>query len=172
MNPQELRRIFGFLATGVTVVTAIGPQGEPVGVTANSVTSVSLDPPLILWCLTTKNINLSAFALHAPFSVNVLTEQQTEIAKNFARSGTTKFRADTYSRNTSQPPTISDALARIVCRVVALHLAGDHTIIVGSVDSFESREGSPLVFQSSRFGRFLPAQASADAFDPLLDVWM
>lgn len=165
--------MFGLFTTGVTIVTGVNGEGEPVGVTANSVTSVSLDPPLILWCLASGSRNLGAFAMGVRFAVHVLAEHQALVALNFARSGASKFQGDGCARRHPEPPTIDEALARMVCRVVALHAAGDHMIIVGHVDTFEASEAPPLVFQSSRFGRFVPA-AGAGADEPwrlFVDMW-
>ncbi|HEY0942562.1 MAG TPA: flavin reductase family protein [Steroidobacter sp.] len=168
MNQGELRRAFGLFATGVTVVTGMNAQGQPVGVTANSMTSVSLDPPLLLWCLANKSGSLGAFALDSPFAVHVLSESQADVALHFARSGSNKFAAD-VARDETKPPVIDAALARITCRVVALHAAGDHTIILGQVDAVESRNTPPLLFHASRFGRFSPAQD--EPWSLLVDMW-
>lgn len=161
MDPRELRRVFGLFTTGVTVVTAILPGPEPVGVTANSVTSVSLDPPLILWCLANRSASLGAFAQGAPFAIHVLAEYQKDIALHFARSSSSKFEVDTWWRSHPAPPAIDGAIARIECRVDALHPGGDHTIIVGRIERLESGNAAPLAFHASRFGRFVPDAAAA-----------
>ena len=94
LSHRELRDVFGAFATGVTVVTAVRPDGEPVGMTANSFTSVSLDPPLILWCLADQSTSLPAFAPGAPFAVHVLGHEQRDLALHFARRGREKFDVD------------------------------------------------------------------------------
>jgi len=151
----------------VSVVTAIGTEGQPVGVTANSIASVSLQPPLLLWCLANKSSSLGAFKLDAEFAVHILAEHQADIALHFARAGSTKF--PTYEHSAPGLPIVEEALARIVCRVTALYAAGDHTIIVGQVNAVESRSAAPLVFQSSRFGRFAPAQD--EPWSLFVDMW-
>ena len=174
MDPRELRKVFGLFTTGVTVVTAINPGPEPVGVTANSVTSVSLDPPLILWCLANKSSSLRAFAKGAPFAIHILAESQADIALHFARSGASKFDVDLWWRSHPTPPVIDGALARIEFRVSELYPGGDHTIIVGAIESLQARSVAPLAFHASRFGRFSIDQSSAAAEvwpDPR-DTWM
>jgi len=88
---RDLRDAFGLFATGVTVVTAVRPGGEPVGVTANSFTSVSLEPPLLLWCLASVSSGVAAFTHGAPFAVHVLSHHQNELARHFARRAHEKF---------------------------------------------------------------------------------
>ena len=174
MDARELRRIFGLFTTGVTVVTAVSPGPEPVGVTANSVTSVSLEPPLLLWCLANKSRSLGAFTLEAPFAVHILEAQQTDIALHFARSGRAKFEVDAWWQSHPTPPVIDGALARIECQVEALHPGGDHTIIVGRVLAMSSRSVQPLAFHASRFGKFSPQRDSAnvDVWSDPRDAWM
>jgi flavin reductase (DIM6/NTAB) family NADH-FMN oxidoreductase RutF len=174
MDPRELRKVFGLFTTGVTVVTAVNPGPEPVGVTANSVTSVSLDPPLILWCLANKSSSMGAFAQGKPFAIHILAAHQADIALHFARSGGAKFEVDPWWRSHPQPPEIDGVLARIECRVTALHPGGDHTIIIGAIDKLASRQAAPLAFHGSRFGRFSVDQAAAavDAWPDPRGTWM
>lgn len=166
MDSRELRKVFGLFTTGVTVVTAVNPGPEPVGVTANSVTSVSLDPPLMLWCLANKSASLAAFALEARFAIHILAAHQADIALHFARSGQAKFEVDDWWRAHPVPPTIDGALARIECRVTSLHPGGDHTIIVGEIEAIGTRSAPPLAFHGSRFGRF-----TSDPTGGAIDVW-
>lgn len=173
-KPQDLRRVFGLFTTGVTVVTGVSESIEPVGVTANSVTSVSLDPPLLLWCLANKSGSLSAFKLGAAFAVHVLAAHQKDIALHFARAGGAKFEVDAWWRAHPEPPIIAEALARIGCRVESLYAGGDHTIIVGRVEALDSRNDAPLAFQGSRFGRFEPSAGDGEmnVWSNLSDHWM
>jgi flavin reductase (DIM6/NTAB) family NADH-FMN oxidoreductase RutF len=173
-DPLLLRAAFGSLATGVTVVTAVGVDGEPVGITANSVASVSLDPPLLLWCLANRSSSLGAFTDNAAFAVHVLAEGQRDIALHFARAQRAKFDIDPQWRANPHPPRVADVLARFECRVHALHAGGDHTIIVGRVTGLEQRLGSPLTFFGSRFGRFQGADTSvaANPWTDFRDAWL
>jgi flavin reductase (DIM6/NTAB) family NADH-FMN oxidoreductase RutF len=125
------------------VVTAVRPDGIPVGVTANSFTSVSLEPPLLLWCL--------ASCSSAP---------------NFARRTHDKFEVEGHWRNKPQPPHLPDALCRFDSKVHAVHPGGDHLIIVGEVLAIADASGTPLAFHAGRFGNF-----SADRGIGKVDIW-
>ena len=153
-DPRELRRAFGLFATGVTVITAVGPDQEPVGITANSLASVSLDPPLLLWCIANKSSNLPAFIPGRAFAVHVLAESQRDMALHFAKSGRTKFEVDSSWRLKPYPPRIAGALARFDCAVESVLSAGDHSIVLGRIANFESGQVAPLLFHGSQFGRF------------------
>lgn len=154
MDPRALRQIFGLFATGVTVVTARHGDDDPVAITANSFTSVSIDPPLVLWCLDKRSRHIPAFAREARFAIHVLKRDQAEVALHHARS----IAPATVSPSGGEaPPVVEDALARIECRVFDCHAAGDHIIIVGKVDGIEQADGAPLVFHASQFGGFAPS---------------
>ena len=172
MDQRELRQIFSAWTTGVTVVTAYDEAGAPIGITANSFSSVSLDPPLLLWCLDNRSRHLKAFSLGASFAVHILAEGQEEVAMTFARSGASGLPCRDQA-GAAAPPGIDGALARIDCRVADLHPAGDHTLIIGGFDSAEITEASPLVFQKSSFGRFVPASQmqGPEAWHVLVDMW-
>jgi flavin reductase (DIM6/NTAB) family NADH-FMN oxidoreductase RutF len=163
---RDLRDAFGLFATGVTVVTAVRPDGEAVGVTANSFTSVSLDPPLLLWCLASSSSGAPAFAHGAEFAVHILSHHQLELALHFGRRTHDKFELDRHWRNKPHPPHLEDALCRFDCSVHAVHAGGDHLIIVGEVRAITCAHGTPLAFHSGRFGNF-----SADPGVPKVDIW-
>ena len=163
---RDLRDSFGLFATGVTVVTGVRPDGEPVGVTANSFTSVSLEPPLLLWCLAASSSAVPAFAAGAPFAVHVLSHHQHEIALHFARRTHEKFDADYQWRTEPHPPQVQGVLCRFDCKVQAVHDGGDHLIIVGEVQAIARSAGTPLAFHAGRFGNF-----TADRGVGKFDVW-
>lgn len=152
---RELRDAFGTFATGVTVITGVRPDGEPFGVTANSFTSVSLDPPLILWCLANQSPGLGAFAPAARFAVHVLKHDQLDLALHFSRRGREKFDVDPHWRHNPQPPHLAGTLCRLDCRVHAVQPGGDHWIIIGEVLAVLRNGGTPLLFHAGRFGHFL-----------------
>lgn len=166
LSQRELRDAFGLFATGVTVVTAVRPNGEPLGVTVNSFASVSLDPPLLLWCLAKSSSTAEAFGVDAPFAVHVLAHQQSELAMHFARRSPNKFEIDRAWRANPMPPHIADALCRFDCRVHAVHPGGDHIIVVGTVLALHRHSGLPLAFHSGHFGSFM-----ADRGSPHVDSW-
>ena len=173
LTHRKLRDVFGVFATGVTVVTAVRPDGEPVGATANSFTSVSLEPPLVLWCLADHSPSLGAFAPGASFAIHVLSHEQRDLALHFARRGREKFEVDPHWRDHPTPPRIAGSLCRLDCRVHAVQPGGDHWIIIGEVTSCERHEGAPLVFQQGRFGRFSadPGPGGAEVWKSLHGEW-
>jgi flavin reductase (DIM6/NTAB) family NADH-FMN oxidoreductase RutF len=163
---RDLRDAFGLFATGVTVVTAVRPDGERVGVTVNSFTSVSLEPALLLWCLASGSSAAPAFSPGAQFAVHILSHHQLELALHFARRTQDKFAAEPQRRTRTHPPHLTGALCRLDCRVHALHTAGDHLIVVGEVLGIACAPGTPLAFHSGRFGSF-----SADPGIGKVDIW-
>jgi 3-hydroxy-9,10-secoandrosta-1,3,5(10)-triene-9,17-dione monooxygenase reductase component len=165
-SERDLRDAFGLFATGVTVVTGVRPDGEPVGVTANSFASVSLEPPLLLWCLAGGSSAVPAFTRGAAFAVHILSHHQLDLARHFARRGHEKFDLERAWRNKPHPPRLAEALCRFDCRVHGVHGGGDHLIIVGEVLHLERAPGTPLAFHASRFGSF-----NADPGVGKLDVW-
>jgi flavin reductase (DIM6/NTAB) family NADH-FMN oxidoreductase RutF len=145
-DQNELRRVMGHFATGVTVVTTHDGAGRCYGLTANAVCSVSLEPPLILVCVDKKAESHPAFGLSQAFVVNILADGQEDLSRHFAVSGGDKF-VDLPCRNgRTGAPILEGALAHVECRVVSAHDAGDHTIYIGEVEGAEGREGHPLLF--------------------------
>jgi flavin reductase (DIM6/NTAB) family NADH-FMN oxidoreductase RutF len=172
LSARTLRELFGLFATGVVVVTAVDTQGAPIGLTVNSLTSVSLDPPLLLWCLASTSQNRTAFTPAARFDIHILNDDQAQLAMHFARRAREKFETDAHWRSEPSPPRIHGALARISCRVQATHEAGDHVIIVGAIESAERGAGEPLVFHASKFGRFTAKVAAPDILPGSSDGWL
>lgn len=150
---NELRRVMGHFATGVTIVTTHDGAGRCYGLTANAVCSVSLEPPLILVCVDKKAESHPAFGLSQAFVVNILGDGQEELSRHFAVSGGDKF-LDLRCRNgATGAPILEGALAHVECRVVSTYDAGDHTIYIGEVESAEGRAGHPLLFFRGRYHR-------------------
>ena len=168
----EFRAALGMFATGVTIVTGRRAGGEPVGVTANSFSSVSLSPPLLLWCLQRESTSLDAFSVGRAFAVHVLQLVQEREAMRFARRAAVKFPAGTDGVG-EVPPLIEGALCRFDCTVQAQHDGGDHLIIVGQVTHFAQTGGEPLVFQNGVFGRFtpLPRARHVEAWETFSGDW-
>ena len=143
---NQLRKVMGHFATGVTVVTTHDGAGRCYGLTANAVCSVSLDPPLVLVCVDKRAESHPAFGLSQAFVVNILADEQEQMSRHFAVSGGDKF-VDLPCRNGGTgAPILEGALAHVECRVVATHDAGDHTIYIGEVESADCRDGHPLLF--------------------------
>lgn len=146
----HLRRIFGKFATGVTIVTTDN-GGKPVGITCNSFSSVSLDPPLLLWSLRKANYSYTDFVKAKYFAVNILACDQIELSTRFARSGSDKFADISFGRGHGDVPVLRDTTATFECRVEVIHEAGDHVIIIGHVLALNSTERAPLIFSDGRY---------------------
>jgi flavin reductase (DIM6/NTAB) family NADH-FMN oxidoreductase RutF len=145
---RDLRRALGQFATGVTVVTTLSPDGRRVGLTANSFTSVSLDPPLLLFCLDRAAPSLPAFVDCTHFAVNVLAADQHHLSRQFATPSEDKFAGVEVEEGPGGVPLLEGALARFTCRHVEHREAGDHLIFIGEVEAYEAFENEPLVFHS------------------------
>ena len=156
VDPERFRRVLGHLPTGVTVVTAHHPDG-PVAMSANSVTSVSLDPPLILFCPAKSSTSWPRIRESGRFCVNVFAAHHEEASRRFAARGVDRFAGVAWHARPSGP-ALDDAVAWIECTIDAEHEAGDHLIVVGAVDEFDLRAGEsdPLVFFRGRYGSFSP----------------
>lgn len=152
-NPRELRDALGRFATGVTVITTLGPDGRKYGVTANSYNSVSLDPPLILWSLAKSSRSMDAFAGSDTFVVHILGAHQEDLATRFASRADDKFAGLEVSEGLGGAPRIHDCVARLECRMESQVEGGDHVIFIGRVVSFEHCDHEPLLFHSGRFAR-------------------
>jgi flavin reductase (DIM6/NTAB) family NADH-FMN oxidoreductase RutF len=146
-DPQRYREVVSHFATGVAIVTANGPAG-PAGLTTNAVTSLSLDPVLLLVCFDNGSRTLTAVRGSRRFAVNVLRAGQEDLARVFAskRVAREKFQAVTHTI-AHGVPVLDDALAWLACDLVELHPGGDHTIGIGAVTQVDAQGGGdPLVF--------------------------
>lgn len=147
LDPVEFRNTLGSFATGVTIITTIGPDGDFVGFTASSFNSVSLDPPLILFSLDRGARSLPAFQAASHFAINVLQRGQEDLSNRFARRGEDKWAGVGYETWESGCPVFPDCLASFECRNFASHEGGDHVIFVGAVERMIAHpEGEPLLF--------------------------
>jgi flavin reductase (DIM6/NTAB) family NADH-FMN oxidoreductase RutF len=163
VSPAELRAAMGLFATGVTVITTIGPDGQPVGTTANAVTSLSLEPPLILVCFDLKSATLAAIRGHRAFAVNVLGERQRQLSTNFAKRGLAAvWDGVTHLPGPTGSPRLADVIAVIECTVEHAFPGGDHEIVIGRVRHVETSGGAatPLLFWRGHYAS-LDGQISA-----------
>ncbi len=151
VTPQRFRDVLGAFATGVTIMTARGPDGARVGCTASSFNTVSLEPPLVLWSLGLRAASLSAFRATDHFGVSILAEDQRDLALHFARPAEDKFAGIAIREGAHGVPLISGALAHLECRIVARYAGGDHEIMLGEVLDLERRDGAPLVYHRGGF---------------------
>jgi flavin reductase (DIM6/NTAB) family NADH-FMN oxidoreductase RutF len=146
IEKNELRRVMGHFATGVTVVTTHGGQGRYFGLTANAFSSLSLIPPLVLVCVDKKAESYPSFEKSRVYTVNILSSEQEDLSRRFAVSGGDKFEGVAYRIGANGAPILQGALAHIECKIVGAHDGGDHTIYVGEVVEAETSEGKPLLF--------------------------
>lgn len=154
VEPELFRAVMGRFATGVTVVTAAGPEG-PVGMTANAITSLSLDPLLLLVCFDKEARTLRVVRDSGFFGVNVLAAGQEDLARTFASKAPEdqKF-AGVAHRVHDGIPVLEGAHGWIGCRLQQLVAGGDHMIGIGSVTAAEAGDGEPLVWHGGRYGAF------------------
>lgn len=138
IDPRALRDAFGSFLTGVTVVTAYDPRGKPIGFTANSFSSVSIDPPLLLVCLSKASSNYDALTNSKGFAINVLAETQIETSNTFARPVKDRFDDCVWRKSPRGYPIIDDVSAWFDCSMHNIIEAGDHVILIGRIESFET----------------------------------
>ncbi|HLY05953.1 MAG TPA: flavin reductase family protein [Rhizomicrobium sp.] len=156
-DTRAFRNALGSFPTGVTLVTAHTAERHPMGITVNSFTSVSLDPPLILWCANRRSHRFETFINAEAFTVSVLDATHQEVSARLAKPGEHRLDDIPLVETESGAPALADALAVFVCRREAVYDGGDHALIVGLVVKFAFRlEGSPLVFFRGRYHPFSP----------------
>lgn len=153
-DPAAFRTVLGHFATGVVVVTA-EDDGEPVGMACNSFTSVSLEPPLVLFCAAKTSTTWPRIQRAGAWCANVLAEEDEELCRLFAQKGVDRFARVTHRPGATGAPVLDRALAFVDCRTEAEHDAGDHVIVVGRVVELGHQvEGRPLLFYRGGYGRF------------------
>ncbi len=146
IEKNELRRVMGHFATGVTVVTTHGGDGRYFGLTANAFSSVSLVPPLLLVCVDKKAESYPSFEQSKVFTVNILSADQEDISRRFAVSGGDKFDGVSYRVGANGAPILGGVLAYAECKIVAAYEGGDHMIYLGEIEETGAVEGKPLLF--------------------------
>ncbi len=145
-----LRDAFGCFATGITVVTA-DLAGKPVGITVNSFSSVSLEPPMISWCIDKQASLYSLFERTEFFSVNVLSAQQLELCRLFSLGRKEGFDHLNWRRGVKDIPLLADCVANFQCQTVHRYPGGDHSILVGEVLACDISAGEPLIFFNGEY---------------------
>lgn len=147
LDSLQFRRALGRFATGVCVITANPPGHPPFGVTVNSFSSLSLDPPLVLWSLQKSSDTMDAFAAATHYCVNVLSEAQQALSGRFAKKGEHALDPSQYSNGETGLPVLHGTLATFECEIDARHDGGDHVILVGRVQAMRFPEpGRPLLY--------------------------
>lgn len=154
----ELRRVFGGFATGVTVVSVdVVPDGA-LGMTVNSFSSLSLEPPLVLWNLQKSSDCYTAFIKAELYGVNILCAGQEDLSRRFAVKGEHALEGVDWHRGANGCPQLGGCLAVMECAVRERYAGGDHTILVGEVLDWNLSEGEPLIFHGGRYRRLQPLE--------------
>ena len=153
-DTRPLRNAFGRFTTGVTIITTNTTDG-PLGITANSFSSVSLDPPLVMWGIGRHSSRFAAFAECEHFAIHVLAIEQHDLCRRFACSGR-DFSGLEFNLNNEGAPLLPGALARFECKTANRITGGDHEMLLGQVLRTTAREGEPMVFSAGRYRRFAP----------------
>ncbi|WP_439534791.1 flavin reductase family protein [Polymorphobacter sp.] len=163
VDTGALRTALGRFATGVTVITARAPDGRNLGLTANSFSSLSLDPPLVLWSLRLASAQRQAFSNAAHFAVNVLTAEQRPLGDRFARPSASpdddRFDGLDWRPGRGGAPVFNHVLASFECRTNRLIELGDHLLFIGEVEHFAFADGAPLIYGNGRYA--VPAALAA-----------
>jgi len=147
----DFRRCLGEFITGVTVITTVGLDGKRYGLTANSFSSVSLDPPLILWSLRLNATNFPIYSTAETFAVNILAEDQVDVSNRFAKSGPDRFEGVAFSEGTDGLPLIDGCVAQLECKREATYPGGDHVVFIGRVQRIRNAGRKPLALRSGKY---------------------
>ena len=155
---RAFRTALGSFPTGVAVVTTAASAEHHLGITVNSFTSVSLDPPLVLWCMDKKSDRYHAFTKARSYTVSILGTEHQEVSSRLAKQGSHSLDGIALLPTALGPPALADALAIFECAAEAVHDAGDHAILIGRVVQFSRHEhGEPLVFFRGKYGALAQA---------------
>jgi flavin reductase (DIM6/NTAB) family NADH-FMN oxidoreductase RutF len=148
LDPRSFRKALGCFATGITVITTLTPESKgPVGVTVSAFSSLSLDPPLVLFCLGNGTSSMEAFKTFGHFCINILSEHQRDLSIRFASRSEDKWQGAAWSAGSNGAPVLPGCLATLECSLVNVVDGGDHQIFIGKVEKMKHQEGgSPLVY--------------------------
>ncbi|KAF0179221.1 MAG: flavin reductase family protein [Hyphomonadaceae bacterium] len=147
---QDYRRALGAFATGVALITADAPGG-PAGLVVNSFTSVSLTPRLVLWCLGDRSDRFATFSVAERWGVSILADSHQALSARFAQQGSTASQDNVFER-LAGAPVVDGAIARFVCSTRDRLTMGDHLVIVGAVEAFDTQSGDALTYFRGRYG--------------------
>lgn len=148
---KALKTAFGRFATGIGVVACVGENDRTVAITVNSFSSVSLDPPLVLWCIERRARSFASFMSASSYAVSILSADQRAVSDRFASHDPGPFEPGEFETWDTGAPLLTERLAGFDCSVVARHDAGDHVILVGQVLKFDARSGAPLIYFASDY---------------------
>jgi flavin reductase ActVB len=151
MSPEQFKAALSRWVTGVTIITTRSRAGDLAGLTATSFSSLSLDPPLVLFCLGHSSTSKPSFDAADGFVVNILGEGQQDLAGRFAQLGGDKFPGVAWHPGLRGVPLLDDALANLECRIRQVHPGGDHSIVVGEVEQIHVGDHKPLVYYQGAY---------------------
>ena len=156
VSGEDFRRACGRFATGITIATVMDSQGVPHGLTVNSFSAVSLDPPLVSICLGHAVSLIDLFREANYFGINILSDHQQALSDHFARKGHDRFQGISWTPGQTGVPLIYDALAAIECQLEQRVPAGDHDIFIGRMVATRLTEASPLLYFASEYRKLQP----------------
>lgn len=168
-DPKDFRRALGMFGTGVTIVTTRADGGEPVGITANSFNSVSLEPPMVLWSLAKNARSLPVFQSAETWNVHILSNEQEALSNRFARAGEDKFSGLPLDSAEEHAPLLQDCSARFRCKTAFQYDGGDHIIFVGEVTDYDANPTPPLLYVTGGYALASP-KSQAIATDAAADT--
>ncbi len=169
-DARQLRNALGRFPTGVTVITTRAPDGKREGITANSFSALSLDPPLVLWSIVRKSASLAGFVASSHFAINVLASNQSDVSHRFATPQPDKFAGLDVGEGLGGSPLLPGVLASFECETEQRIEGGDHILFVGRVHRIRYGEGEPLIFNAGRYCTALPLRTGSAESD-LNAVW-
>lgn len=171
-TPEQMRHALGHFATGVTVVTGFSGDGKPVGFACQSFASVSLEPPLVLFCADHGGRSWPLMRDSGRFTVNVLRHDQRDLVQRFGSRLGARFDGLDWEASGAGGPSLPGALMRIHCRLDQVHVAGDHDVVIGRVEALDDRgSGRPMLFYRGRFSVTERRTAGDEGPEPLDDYW-
>lgn len=169
-DSRQLRNALGRFPTGVTVITTRTPDGKREGLTANSFSALSLDPPLVLWSIVRRSGSLPGFLASGHFAINVLASSQSDLSHRFATPSEDKFGGLDLDEGFGGSPLLPGTLASFECRTETTVDGGDHVLFVGRVHKIRYATGEPLIFNAGRYCTALPLRIGSAESD-LDAVW-
>ena len=169
-DPREFRNALGQFATGVTVVTTSNDNGDPVGVTASSFNSVSVDPPLVLWSLAKSSHSMPAYQTSGGFNIHVLASHQDKLSNQFARPSDNKFEGVDWKPCENGHPVLPEYAAIFRCETQYQYEGGDHVIFVGKVVDYEAHDFPVLVFHGGKYADAKAKLKLPETTEPAIDL--
>ncbi len=166
-DTKALRKALGCFPTGIAVVTAAFQEVSHIGITVNSFTSVSLDPPLVLWCIDRRSRRYPHFAQAPGFTVSILGSGHRDVSARLARAGEHNLDGIALIPTELGPPALADSLAIFECARESVQDAGDHAVLIGRVLRFARHDGAgaPLVYFCGRYGALAQSETAQSATD-------